>query len=181
MKMLVDRTPLSTTLPVDPDLVKLHIRIDGSEEEPEIEPLIRTATAELEQVAQIALLHQTIRVNVIEPEDGRYLRLPIGPVQERPTVRLDGSDFTDFGFVPGVRSLIYWGNAFHARRPDHVELEYRAGFGGTTAQVPHDLAQAVMDQAGLLYQMRSVWAEKPWRHTSPHLSRIAARYRGVQV
>ncbi|ARC90300.1 hypothetical protein B5V46_17645 [Rhodovulum sp. MB263] len=127
------------------------------------------------------LLHQTIRVNVIEPEEGRFLRLPIGPVRERPTVRLDGSGFTDFGFVPGVRSLICWGNAFHARRPDHVEIEYRAGFGGTMAHVPHDLAQAVMDQAGLLYQMRSAWTEKPWRHTSPHLSRIAARYRGVAV
>ncbi|MCE8419789.1 hypothetical protein LZ190_13920 [Rhodovulum sulfidophilum] len=180
MRMLVQREPEADALPFVLEHLKRHIRISDDDDNAAIETMGLTAAAEIEHAAQIALLHQTIYVTVIEPEDGRYLRLPIGPVRERPTVATDGHDFTEFGFVPGVRPMICWGHAYHARQPRLLTIEYRAGFGATSTSIPHDLSQALMDQAALHYDGRSPMDAKSLT-ASPHMARIAARYRGVAV
>ena len=82
--------------------------------------------------------------------------------------------------VSGVRPYLRWQDAYHDLTPRQVTIEYQAGFGATATDIPYDLAQALMDQAALHYDGRSPMDAKSLT-TSPHMARIGARYRGVQV
>ncbi|MEM8788042.1 MAG: hypothetical protein AAGE76_07255 [Pseudomonadota bacterium] len=82
MKTRVHRTALSAAWPFDLDAVKVHLRADADDEDEAIQVIGKTAAAELEQFAQIALLRQTVRVTIFIPDPDHILTLPIGPVQD---------------------------------------------------------------------------------------------------
>lgn len=182
MKMLVHRADPSTAQPFDLDDLKAHLRVDFDDDDAPIINMGRTAAAEIEQFAQIALLVQTVRVIIFDPVQKMGLRLPIGPVSDDdvPTVTFDGSPFTAFDFAGGNRPYIHWLDDYFKLTPSRVTIEYQAGFGEAASDIPADLAQAIMDQAALHYDGRSPMAAKSLT-TSPHMARIAARYRGVSV
>tara|TARA_R110002072_G_scaffold109603_4_gene237066 strand:- start:189 stop:737 length:549 start_codon:yes stop_codon:yes gene_type:complete len=182
MKMLVHRTPAPSGFPFNLDTVKEHVRLDGFENDEEITNMARAAAAELEQFAQIALLTQSIRVTVFDPMPEPGLLLPIGPVlgDDLPTVLIDGTAFTGFDFVPGNRPYLRWYGQYHSLLPRRLVIEYQAGFGASAADVPDDLAHALMDQTALYFDGRSPMAAKSLT-TSPHMARIGAKYRGVQT
>lgn len=182
MKMLVHRTPGGAALPFDLDELKLHLRAPDDSEDTAITSMGKTAAAEIEQFAQIALLTQTIRVTIFSPGQDYGLRLPIGPVadDDTPTVTIDGEAFTAFDFASGDRPYIRWLADYFDLTPSRMIIEYQAGFGAEATDVPPDLAQALMDQAALHYDGRSPMDAKSLT-TSPHMARIGARYRGVQV
>ena len=182
MKMLVHRTSGGGYLPFSLDDLKSHIRVTNSVDDNVIINMGNTAAAEIEQFAQIALLTQTIRETIFDPPVETGLRLSIGPVKDDdvPTVTIDGEAFTDFAFVGGNRPYIRWGETYHKLVPIRVTVEYQAGFGATAADIPPDLAQAIMDQAALHYDGRSPMDVKSLT-TSPHMARIGARYRGVTL
>lgn len=184
MKVLVSRTTLSSALAVSLADALNHIRQNEGEDDQAVTNMIKTATAELEQFAQIALLTQTIRVNIFDPpQHWSSYSLPIGPVADDdvPTITIDGSAFTGFAFVGGARPYIRWQASYlDLPCPDRITIEYQAGFGATAADIPPDLAQAVMDQALLHYDARSPMDDKSLT-TSPHMARIGARYRGVKA
>jgi uncharacterized phiE125 gp8 family phage protein len=182
MKMLVHRTPVAVAQPFDLDPVKLHLRVDHDEDDTAITNMGHTAAAEIEQFAQIALLTQTIRVTIFDPCIGTYLNLPIGPVadDEAPTVTIDGEAFTGFELIGGNRPVIRWLTGYPDAPPGRMTITYLAGFGATAADIPADLAQALMDQAALHYDARSPMDARMLT-TSPHMARIGARYRGVQL
>ncbi|MCE8006005.1 hypothetical protein [Aestuariivita sp.] len=182
MKMLVHRIAGGSALPFILDDLKWHIRVDADAEDNAIQNIGLTAAAEIEQFAQIALLTQTIRVTIFNPAQEHGLSLPIGPVADEdvPSVTIDGEAFTAFDFVGGTRPYIRWLASYHDLTPSRVIIEYQAGFGPAAADVPADLAQALMDQAALHYDGRSPMDAKSLT-TSPHMARVSARYRGVQV
>lgn len=182
MKNFTHREPISMSSPVPLDKVKTYMRVDGNDEDGEIANMALTAASEIEQFAQIALLTQTIRCTVFDPNWESGCRLPIGPValDHVPTVTVDGQPFTDFDFVGGNRPYIHWRPSFHELRATRVSIEYLAGFGDDASDIPADLAQAVMDVTALHYDGRSPMAGNA-RTMSPHMARVAARYRGVQV
>ncbi|WP_172293753.1 phage head-tail connector protein [Pseudoruegeria sp. HB172150] len=182
MKMLVHRTAGSAELPFVLDDLKLHLRAPDDSEDSAIENIGATAAAEIEQFAQIALLTQTIRVTIFDPCGEQGLRLPIGPVDDdnTPTVTIDGEAFSEFEFAGGNRAYIWWKEAYFSLTPSRMTIEYMAGFGDAASDVPPDLAQALMDQAALHYDGRSPMDSKSLT-ASPHMARIGARYRGVQV
>lgn len=182
MKMLVNRRTVSEELPFVLSDLKLHLRVDGVVEDNSIQNIGETAAAEIEQFAQIALLTQTISVSIFDPMPSSGLSLPIGPLMEgdRPTVTLDGTAYIAFDVVAGVRPYLRWHDAFHNLSPSVINIEYQAGFGAAASDVPADLAQALMDQAALHYDGRSPMDAKSLT-TSPHMARVGARYRGVQV
>ncbi|RYH02754.1 hypothetical protein EU805_09115 [Salipiger sp. IMCC34102] len=182
MKMLVTRTPIAAADPFELADLKAQIRVDADEENEAIKTMGRTAAAQLEHFAQIALLTQTIHVTIFDPAPQSGLRLPIGPVADgdAPAVTIDSAAFSAFDFVGGNRPYIRWRDSYHALTPRQVEVEYQAGFGIAASDVPADLSQALMDQAALLYDGRSNWTDKLFG-TSPHLAVIGARYRGVQL
>ncbi|MCE8507826.1 hypothetical protein KBY28_05100 [Ruegeria pomeroyi] len=182
MKMLVHRTAGGSALPFFLYDLKLHLRVPDDAEDTAVQNIGLTAAAEIEQFAQIALLTQTIRVTIFNPSREYGLSLPIGPVADEdvPTVTIDGEAFTAFDFVGGNRPYIRWLADYHDLTPSRMTIEYQAGFGAAAADVPHDLAQALMDQAALHYDGRSPMDAKSLT-TSPHMARVGARYRGVQV
>ncbi|MFC0161420.1 hypothetical protein CDZ97_07820 [Mameliella alba] len=182
MKVIATRTPVSASDPFDLDAVKDHLRVDFTDDDTGIGNMARTAAQEVEQVAQIALLTQTIRVVILDPGTDRILRLPIGPVADdaEVTVSIDGTSFTDFTLIGGIRALIRFGDTFDNLTPEQIAIEYPAGFGDSATDIPADLAQAIMDQTALHYDGRSPMDAKSLT-TSPHMARIAARYRGVQA
>lgn len=182
MKMLVHRTAGGAALPFVLDNLKLHLRVSDDAEDTAIQNIGETAAAEIEQFAQIALLTQTVRVTIFRPTDSGGLSLPIGPVADEdvPTVTIDGEAFTAFDFIGGNRPYIRWLAEYDNLEHSRVTIEYQAGFGATASDVPSDLAQALMDQAALHYDGRSPMEAKSLT-TSPHMARVGARYRGVQV
>jgi uncharacterized phiE125 gp8 family phage protein len=182
MKMLVHRTAGGAALPFILDDLKLHLRVPDDAENTAVQNIGLTAAAEIEQFAQIALLTQTIRVTIFNPAQEYGLSLPIGPVadDDLPTVTIDGEAFTAFDFVGGNRPYIRWLASYYDLTPSRIIIEYQAGFGAGASDVPPDLAQALMDQAALHYDGRSPMDAKSLT-TSPHMARVGARYRGVQV
>ena len=179
MKMLVHRTQVPETAPFDLDLIKNHLRVDHSEDDASITNMGHTAAAEIEQFAQIALLTQTIRVTIFDPGMATYLKLPIGPVadDEVPTVTIDGDAFTTFELIGGDRPVIRWLSGYPDTPPSRMTITYQAGFGATAADIPADLVQALMDQAAMHYDP----LDPRLPTSSPHMARIGARYRGVQL
>ncbi|WP_415184690.1 head-tail connector protein [Phaeovulum sp.] len=182
MKMLVHRIANGTASAVALHTAKNHMRVSHNDDDAAIAIMIDAATAEIEQFAQIALLNQTIRVVIFDPAIECSLTLPIGPTADDtvPTVTIDGEPFTAFTFEGGARPYIRWRAPFYELLPDRLTIEYQAGFGASEQDVPRDLAQAVMDQAALYYDGRSPMGAKSLT-TSPHMARIAARYRGVSL
>lgn len=182
MKMLVHRTAGGATPPFALHDLKTHLRASDDAEDAAIQKIGRAAAAEIEQFAQIALLFQTIRVTIFNPAQEYGLSLPIGPVADDdvPTVTIDGEAFTAFDFAGGVRPHIFWHADYHDLTPSRMTIEYQAGFGPAASDIPADLAQALMDQAALHYDGRSPMDARSLT-TSPHMARVGARYRGVQV
>lgn len=182
MKMLTHRTPVSAEPPFVFADLKLYLRVDAPDDDTTIENIGHTAAAELEQFAQIALLTQTIRVTIFDPPISSYLHLPIGPASDddTPIMTIDGEAFTDFEFVGGNRPFIRFRASYLDLTPSRLNVEYQAGFAATAGGIPADLAQALMDQAALLYDGRSPLNGRSLT-ASPHFARIGARYRGVQL
>ncbi|MFW2543849.1 head-tail connector protein [Primorskyibacter sp. 2E107] len=182
MKMLVQRVA-GDALPFNIEDLKDHLRLLGEDDfDGEVFKAGKAAAEEIEHFAQVALLTQTIKVTIFNAPCDLGLSLPIGPVSDSdmPVVTIDGAAFTAFDFVGGVRPYIRWQADYFSLARETVTIVYQAGFGADAGAVPPDLAQALMDQAALLFDGRSPMDAKALT-TSPHMARIGARYRGVQV
>lgn len=183
MKMLVHRVAPSVNIPFSLAALKTYLRVNHNVEDALISEMGMAAAGEIEHFAQIALLTQTVRVTIFKPALGECgLSLPIGPVPDSAviTVTVDGAPFTAFDFVTGPRPYIQWLAKWHDLRPSRVSIEYQAGFGETSGNIPSDLMLAIMDQVALHYEGRAPMDEKALT-TSPHMARIGARYRGVSL
>lgn len=183
MTMLVQRAAGSNELPFALEDLKAHLRVDFEDDDAAIIDIGKTAAAEIEQFAQIALLSQTVTVTLIGPDlaDG-FMRLPIGPVFDGGELQVtaDGVGLETMLILSGLRPVLYWMDDLNNLAPHQVTISYRAGFGELASHVPSDLAQALKDQAALHYDGRSPMDAKSLT-TSPHMARIGARYRGVQA
>lgn len=182
MKMFVNRPYRAGVRPFNLEALKQHCRVDDESETAALERIGYTAAREIEQFAQIALLTQAIRVTIFYGPADPILTLPIGPSKEgeRPTVSINGAPFDSFDFVEGQRPVIVWGAAYFGLTPDVIIIEYNAGFGADAESIPHDLSEALLDQAALHYDGRSPMDARDLA-TSPHMARIGARYRGVKI
>lgn len=159
-----------------------HLRIDEFDM-PHALTLADAAVLELERHAQLALINTTIRVTLDGwPRYGR-LRLPIAPLMttEGLTVEARGEPVTGLEIRTGLRPSLGL-SADQAEDLAEVEVivTYTAGFGQDASSVPADLRAAVMDQAAAMFDARGAVDAKS-ATLSPHLARIAARYRGVAV
>ena len=182
-QMLVHRTPQAINAsPVSLLSVKQRIRVDYDEDDQLIEGLILAAMADIEDLAQIAVLTQTIRVTVFSPGYETTLFLPIGPAlqPEAVTVTLDGEPFTGFEMITGNRPSIRFFASYPDPAPSRLQVEYQAGFGTDAQSVPRDLQLAITDQVALMYDTAGQ-ADAKALSTSPHMARVAARYRGLRA
>lgn len=180
MKTLIRRSPLSENAPFVLADLKSHHGIEADDYDKELSAAGNAAATEIEHFGQIALLDQTIRVTILEPVLGRGFSLPVGPLREGSPISItaDGEAFTEFAVVDGFRPYL------HLRRgipqADRVVIEYRAGFGANETDIPDDLRSALWDQAKMHFDAKSPVDAKALT-SSPHMARIAARYRGVSL
>lgn len=182
MKMHVQRVVTSQNVPFELESLRQHLRVSDGSEDIDIAQIGRTAAADLEHMAQIALLSQDIKISIFGATLGEGMSLPIGPVSEakNPFIHWDDEPFGGFVFVDGNRPYIHWDAEFQGKCPTRLDIDYEAGFGTDASFIPFDLSQAIMDQAALHYDGRAPMDAKALT-SSPHMARIAAKYRGVQL
>lgn len=186
MAMTVERLTVPAGVPFVPSDVHTHIRASHPILHEEAQRLAMAAATELEHYAHIALLTQRIRVTFDRLPELIQIGLPIGPVLsgDSVTVTCGGEAFTDWRIVTGLRpALVLTGHPHEWRDAvwdSEAVIEYDAGFGTAAAAIPPDLAAAVMDQACLMFDSRGGFDMRQ-HTTSPHMTRIAARYRRVGV
>lgn len=178
--MIIERrtTPPASAYATLAQIACVHVRVDDGDSEMEVERHYRAAAAELEAFAQLALINQSVRVTLECWPRSLVFPLPIAPVLDplSVTVSADGEDVSAFAVITGQRPAI----RMEARPAGVVVIEYEAGFGETAEDIPADLAAAIADQAAALFDFRGAGDGKS-NGMSPHMARIAARYRRVAI
>ncbi|MFV0299896.1 MAG: capsid cement protein [Paracoccus sp. (in: a-proteobacteria)] len=149
--------------------VALHARADSVEFLPELQRFADAAALEAEDLAQIALRSQAIRVTLEVWPRCLSVRLPIGPLLDWSSVivTVDSQPFGDFSVVTGLRPEL----RVTARPSSPIIINYTAGYGDTPETIPEDLRLAVMDQAACYFDARGPVDVKT-RAQSPHFARI---------
>lgn len=178
--MIIQRTLLSASQPFVLSVVAAHCRTEyGSEFDVELARMAAAAANELEAYAQLALLEQTITVTLEDGPRRSVFDLPIAPVIDPLSVEVtvDGATFEDFAVITGQRPAI----RFTSGKPcGLVVIQYQAGFGDSATDLPQDIENAICDQAAAFFDMRGAGDGKT-NGMSPHMARVAARYRRVSV
>ena len=145
----------------------------------ELQRFADAAVREAEDMGQLALLFQAVRVTLDAWPKGKTFRLPIGPLLDADGLSVTGAgeSFDGFTIFTGEKpSLRLTGAA--PRGP--VEIEYIAGYAEAPDELPADLRQALMDQAACYFDARGAVDQKT-AATSPHFARIIGRKRGVRL
>lgn len=177
--MIIERITQPTGLPFIQSTLADHCRLTDPSMIQEASTHARAAASELQHYAQLALLDQTIRVTLDAWPRSSWFDLPIAPLLDvlTVTITVDGVPFNDFGIVAGLRPALH----LTAAKPcGLIVIEYEAGFGASAGAVPPDLVHAIIDQAAALFDARGAGDGKS-NGMSPHMARIAARYRRVAL
>ena len=177
--MIVERITQPTGLPFIQSTLAEHCRVTDPSMIEEASTHARAAASELQHYAQIALLDQTIRVALDAWPRSSWFNLPIAPLLDvlTATITVDGVPFSDFAVVAGLRPAL---RLTDARPCGLIVIEYQAGFGPAASDIPGDLALAIIDQAAAFFDARGAGDGKS-NGMSPHMARIAARYRRVAL
>lgn len=177
--MRIERTPLVAVDPFNLEDVKDRARITDSDSDFELTLLAKSAARELEQYASIALLNQTIKVTLDEWGCENWFSLPVAPLAAGAPIALTigGTAVTAVSVVYGSRPAM---RLTDTSIEGEVIISYTAGFGPTATSIPQDLRQAIHDQVVAAYDLRGE-AEAKGNGMSPHMARIAARYRRVAL
>lgn len=182
MNVLLNRFVISEEKPFLLAELQAHLRVEDETEEGSLESAALAAASDLEHFAQLALLDQKISVSILKPDAADVLRLPVGPLLNASSlmVELDGAAFEGFEVIAGVRPVLIIKDTNRFAAAYRVKVEYTAGYGMAATDIPPDLRNALLDQAALHYDGRSPMDARQLTN-SPHMARIAARYRGVQL
>ena len=156
-------------------------RVDHNDSDIEIAAMVAAACREFEDRAGVALITTTIRATFDPPPLSSRIPLPIGPVLAgaTATVTLDGQPFTDFALITGNRPAIVL--ADDELVIGELVVTYSAGFGANRAAVPADVAQAILDQVAVAFDLRGMGDARGLAPggLSHAFARVAARWRRV--
>lgn len=173
--MATTRTPIAATPAFDLDALKLHARIDGTDDDDSLELMGRTATAEIEAYCDIALLDTQIRYTFEADGKPGTVVLPIGPLRTTSGIAVNG--------LPVPPGAVTIGRYPSISLPEHdagpTAITYVAGWGDAVEDIPPDLQFAILDHAAMLYDARA--ADDVKQGLSVAASRICARHRQVRT
>lgn len=177
--MIVQRLERPAWAAVDFEELKAHVRVDGDHDDRQLLRMCLAASREAEDLAQIALRFQAVRVTLDAWPRGHSFRLPIGPMLDWDglSVSADGEPFEAFSILTGQYPVLRLDGA---RPCGRIVIEYVAGYGETYGSVPSDLVLAITDQAAAYYDERGGGDPKRAAR-SPQFARVVGRYRGVRI
>lgn len=178
--MIVQRPDTPRSAIVDLDELRTYTRVDpgdGSMDR-ELDRMAHAAVREAEDIAQIALLAQPIRVTFDTWPRALTVPLPVGPLLDWSTVEVtaDGEPFESFSVLTGLHPAI---RLTEARPCGGVVIDYVAGWPDVET-IPEDLRLAVLDQAAAFFDARGP-GDPRVQARSPHFARIIGRYRRVRA
>lgn len=165
---------------------KLHLRVDGSDEDTLITALIQAAREACEHETARALITQTWELVFDAFPDG--IRLPYAPVQSITSVKyLDTDGILQTLSAPSYQlnshSEPAWlvpafGYTWPATReePNAVRVQFVAGFGAAGTDVPEVLRAWMLLQIGHWFSSREAANDRKLE-TTPFVDRLLDRYR----
>ncbi|NLS02859.1 hypothetical protein HGP14_05670 [Rhizobium sp. P32RR-XVIII] len=147
--------------------VKVHLRLDGNEEDALLTSLIRVAREHLERVTGLCLMTQGWRLYLDSvPEEGG-IQIAKGPVQAIEGVTLyDASGeevslpLTGHMLDGNARParLVLNQNVNFGRAINGIEIDFSAGFGESGADVPDVLKRAMLMHVAQMFAFRGAVA-----------------------
>ena len=146
-----------TVEPVTVEETKLHLRLDGNEEDNLISALIKAARQKAEEYTRRAFITQTWEVAVDSVTS--TLCLPRPPVQTIEAVTLDGQAVAPENYGLAV-NLFYTKNPLYAVYPGGLVIRYVSGYGSTAEDIPQAIRQAILMLVAHLYEHRGDVAEE---------------------
>lgn len=176
-----------TVEPVTLSEAKLHLRVDGSDEDALIGAQISAAREEAEQVLQRACAPQTLLLTLDAFPDGAVL-LPMPPVSEILSVKYTDEDGAEQTLAPNSYAiddaqLEHWlvpayGETWPIARDEAnaVRITYRAGW--SQADCPASVKNWLLLRIGTLYAHREADSDKP-AMPSAFADRLVDRFRVI--
>lgn len=131
---------------------KLHLRVDGTEEDNLIAALITAARQKAEDYTRRAFITQTWEL-ALDSACG-VLHLPRPPVQAVETITVDGVAAAAENYALVSPDVLHIKVPLYAANPGGVVIRYRAGYGDTSADVPQSIRQAILMLLAHMYEAR---------------------------
>jgi uncharacterized phiE125 gp8 family phage protein len=159
--------------PLTRDEVKAHLKVDTDYENAVLDALIAGAVATVDgpRGIGICMMKQTWRLTL--DRFTRFITIPLGPNVEVTSVKYDDTDGAEqtldpsgyrlaAGLDPAVLSPTD-GSSWPVVlcQPGSVRIEFTAGYGETSAEVPADLVNALKLVVGSLHEDREAGAVPP--------------------
>ncbi len=172
--------------PVTLDEAKSWLRIDGTDSDVQIAQLITAAVQASEQWLRRSIISQTwkltldLKASGLDLGEGVYdlpisalycglpesIPLPKGPVSSITSVTTYGLDNTSSTYSSanyrvdssGERLVLNYGATWPSNLRAHsaCEIQYVAGYGATSSQVPQPIKTGILIQTATLYEQRGV-------------------------
>lgn len=180
----------AASLPVTLEEAKLHLRVDGDEEDSLIEGLIAAAVSHIDGWTGIlgrAVAEQTWRQDF--DSFGCAMRLALGPVSEIVSITYRNeagqvSTVADSNYAlvtDGSGPRVYWDNGFSAPSDLYeqgaVSVTYKAGY----AEVPAAIKVAILLMVGHWYANRETVAEGSFNEIPFAANALLAPFRRLGV
>lgn len=175
--------------------LKLHLRVDGTDEDTLIESLLTVARAHCESFTRRQFITATLVLNLDKFPSDEVILLPYPPIQSPLTsvkyYDADGTQQTltvttdyvvDVASEPG-RLMPAYGKSWPTTREimNAVEITYKAGYGLKTADVPEGLKAAIKLLATHLYERREAVSEKSLNVVPLAIESLLWQYRVMEL
>ena len=179
--------------PLTLDEIRAHVRVDGGMEDALLQSLLLTSRLHIEAALGLALITQRWRLVLdLWPQDG-VVDLPLSPVLSIDEIRVLGRDGTvhvvagsdyqlDASARPAriVRHEGSWPGP--GRKVAGIEIDFTAGFGGTSNDVPEPVRQALLLLVAHWYEHRDPIEIGTPATAVPHaVTRLLNPYRAVRL
>ncbi|MEP2707182.1 MAG: head-tail connector protein [Roseibium sp.] len=141
-----------------------HLRLSGTEEDTALAGFLKAARTHIEQATRRALISQSWRLYLDTWPIGRLVRFPVSPV-----LSVDQVTVYDFDGAPGILTSDDWrldrstqperlkiklGAGLPASQMMAAEVDFTAGYGVVSSDVPEDFRQAIRLLAGHWFENR---------------------------
>lgn len=146
---------------------KAHLRLDTNEEDGSLSGLIRTARLHLEAETGLCLIARLLRLYLDDWPVGNVIQIARGPVQsiEMATVydalgvpvEVDVAGYRLDGAAQPAR-LILPERPATEQALNGIEIDFKAGFGETGAEVPDTLKRALLLHVAAMFELRGIVA-----------------------